>query len=244
MVFKDSGGAIAVVSLYKTDPAAQADAVKSFYKLTKSFYKTIPGFYGLALFSSVDGARVVVLSQWADDSSYAAFQASLTSGEDDYTKYYEKYAGSKSGKGSKSQDQPGDGLGEPFLSATFTIDRVVSPPGMVSAIPGGTALVQIAEIAADSPAQQADLVAAAHLALADLPQFYPAPRTAVLLTGVDTPHVALLAHWGTTAEFSDLNQVPQIALATEESAPAFTPDSHLYRAIKVINPKAETYGKG
>lgn len=241
MTFDADGGAIAVISLYETDPATQADAVKSFYKLTKSFYKTIPGFYGLALFSSTDGSRVVELSQWVDTPSYEAFQASLTSGEDDYTKYYEKYSGSK---GSKGKATDSIGLGEPFLTASFAIDQAVSPPGMVSAITGSAALVQIAEFSAESPDQQADLIAAAQAAFVDLPQLYPAPRMAVLLKGLDTTDVALLANWGSVAEFSDLDQVPQIALTSTTPDLDFTVDSHLYQTIKVITPKAEKYGKG
>lgn len=241
MVFDAGIGAIAVVSLYKTDPATQADAVKSFYKLTKSFYKTIPGFYGLALFSSVDGSRVVELSQWMDTPSYEAFQASLTNGEDDYSKYYEKYSGNKSSKG-KANDNVG--LGEPFLTASFAIDQAVSPPGMVSAISGGADLVQIAEFSADSPDQQADLIAAGQAAFGDLHQLYPAPRSAVLLKGLDTTDIALLANWGSVTDFSDLDQVPQIALTSATPDLDFTVDSHLYQTVKVITPKAEKYDKG
>jgi heme-degrading monooxygenase HmoA len=256
MVFDSD--AIAVVSLYETNPTTQAEAVKSFYKLTKSFYKAIPGFYGLAFFSSDDGARVVELSQWKDQTSYEAFQASLTSGtaDKDYTKYYEQYAGAKGGKG-KGGKGKGDevGLGEPLLTASFVVDQVVSPPGMIAAIPASAALVQISEIATDTPEHQADLLVAAQATLANLPQLYPSPRTTVLLKGIDNNHIALLSNWGSAAEFSDLTQVPQIALAVpnaeagaEEDVGApeftFTTDSHLYQAIKVITPKAEKYGKG
>ncbi len=253
LVFKDDG-AIAVVSLYETNPTTQAEAVKSFYKLTKSFYKTIPGFYGLAFFSSDDGARVVELSQWKDQASYEAFQTSLTSstGDKDYTKYYEQYTGAKGGKEKSGKGKEEDaGLGEPLLTASFVVDQVVSPPGMVAAIPASAALVQISEIATDTPVHQANLLAAAQTALANLPQLYPSPRTTVLLKGIDNNHIALLSNWGSVAEFSDLSQVPQIALsvpvAEEDSGTsefAFTTDNHLYQTIKVITPKAEKYGKG
>ncbi len=245
LVFAADGSAIAVISLYETDPTTQADAVKSFYKISKSFYKTIPGFYGLALLSSADGARVMELTQWSDQASYETFQTSLASGtgEEDYTKYYEKYASAKGGKG-KSNEKEAVSLGEPFLTASFAIDQVVSPPGMVSAIPGTMALVQLSDVAADTPEHQADLLAVAQATLADLPQLYPSPRTAVLLRGIDTTHIALLANWGSVAEFSDLDQVPQLTLATEAEDVSFTTDSHLYQTVKVITPKAEKYGKG
>lgn len=253
--------AIAVVSLYETDPTTQAEAVKSFYKLTKSFYKTIPGFFGLAFFSSDDGARVVEFSQWKDQASYEAFQASLTSGagDKDYTKYYEQYASAKGGKEKGKGKDDAVSLGEPLLTASFVVDQVVSPPGMVAAIPASAALVQISEMATDSPEHQADLLAAAQEALANLPQLYPSPRTTVLLKGIDNNHIALLSNWGSAAEFSDLTQVPQIALAVPQSEVdagadaeedtgasefTFTTDSHLYQTIKVITPKAEKYGKG
>ncbi|MEA5449620.1 hypothetical protein VB780_13630 [Leptolyngbya sp. CCNP1308] len=247
MVFDADAGAIAVISLYETSPTTQADAVKSFYKISKSFYKAIPGFYGLALFSSGDGARVMELTQWQDQPSYETFQASLASGggAEDYSKYYEKYAGAKGGKDKGKSKDDEVSLGEPFLTATFAIDQVVSPPGMVSAIPGSMALVQLSDMAADTPEQQIELIEAAKATLAGLSELYPSPRTAVLLRGIDTSHIALLANWGSAAEFSDLDQVPKLALAaTEDEAVAFTTDSHLYQTVKVITPKAEKYGKG
>jgi heme-degrading monooxygenase HmoA len=252
MVFKAGDDAIAVISLYETDPATQADAVKSFYKTTKSFYKTIPGFYGLAFFSSTDGLRAVELSQWADQASYNAFQSSLTSDGKDYETYYAQY--SKGGKG-KGKDKESTDLGDPLLTTSFAIDQVVAPPGMVASIPGSTALVQISDMTTDTAEHQAKLLVSARAALETIPQLYPAPRTAVLLKGIDTPHIALLTYWGSAAEFSDPSQVPQIALATAQSEDdfekdeaaetvAFTTDSHLYQAIKIIAPKAETDGKG
>lgn len=246
MVFDANGGAIALLSLYQTDPATQADAVKSFYKTTKSFYKTIPGFYGLALFSSTDGSRVLELGQWQDRASYDAFQASLASGGgEDYAKYYEQYASSKGSKG--GQGKAAVELGEPFFTAAFAIDRVVSPPGMVAAIPGSMALVQLSDLTTDTVEHQTDLMAAAQATLAELPQLYPAPRMAVLLSGIDTPHIALLANWGNTTEFSDLAQVPQLTLAMADDAAEplpLTADTHLYQTIKVITPKGPPDGKG
>lgn len=248
MFFDADTGAIAVISLYETNPTTQADAVKSFYKISKSFYKAIPGFYGLALFSSGDGSRVMQLTQWQDQPSYETFQASLASdgGEADYSKYYEKYAGAKGGKGKSKEAEVS--LGEPFLTATFAVDQVVSPPGMLSAIPGSMALVQLSDMAADTPEQQIDLIEAAKATLAGLPELYPSPRTAILLRGIDTSHIALLANWGSAAEFSDLDQVPRLTLTANEDdeneAVAFTTDSHLYQTVKVINPKTEKYGKG
>jgi hypothetical protein len=115
---------------------------------------------------------------------------------------------------------------------------------MVSAIPGTMALVQWSDWATDTPEHQADLLAVAQATLADLPQLYPSPRTAVLLRGIDTTHIALLANWGSVAEFSDVDQVPQLTLATEAEDVSFTTDSHLYQTVKVITPKAEKYGKG
>ncbi|MBE9136146.1 antibiotic biosynthesis monooxygenase [Nodosilinea sp. LEGE 07088] len=245
--FDDTDGAIAVISLYKTTPTTQAAGIKAFYKTAKSFYQTIPGFYGLALFSSLDGARVVELSQWQDQASYEAFQASLTSGgEEDYPKYYEKYTSSKG----KKKDQDGAGLGDPVLTASFAVEQIASPPGMVSAIPATMALVQISDIVADTVEHQANLVVAAQATLDQLPQLYPSPRTVVVLSGLDTPHVMLLANWGSTAEFGEVNQVPQLAIATtvataEDGLEEFVPatDSHLYQTVKVITPKTKSYGK-
>ncbi|WP_197064740.1 antibiotic biosynthesis monooxygenase [Leptolyngbya sp. KIOST-1] len=254
MVFKAGDGAIAVISFYTTDPATQSEAVKSFYKTAKSFYKAIPGFYGLALFSSVDGLRAVELSQWDNQASYEAFQRSLATERDDgdYETYYKQYV--KGGfKGVKDNAKESIGLGAPTVTTAFAIDQVISPPGMVSAIPGSTALVQISKITTGTPEFQAQLVTAAEDTLAHLPDLYPSPRTTVLLKGIEVPHVALLTYWGNAAEFSDLSQVPQLALPALPPAPeaeaeanealAFTTDSHLYQTIKVITPKTD-YGKG
>lgn len=139
---------------------------------------------------------------------------------------------------------------------------MVTPPGMVSAIPGSMALVQISDVAADSPDDQTDLLAAGKATLADVPTLYPAPRTAMLLKGIDTAHIALLANWGSAAEFSDLAQIPTLEMAVpkhdvtdadaEDADEAdagldevtFTTDSHLYQTVKMIAPKPQKYGKG
>lgn len=261
MLFEADSGAIVVLSFFETAPATQADAVKSFYKIAKSFYKTIPGFDGLGLFSSTDGYRVVELSQWEDQASYETFQASLAEGggEEDYTKYYEKYVSAKGGKDKGKKGKKKDAsvdLGEPFLTASFAIEDVVTPPGMVSAIPGAMALVQISDIEPDSPTDQSELLAVGKVTLADVPTLYPAPRTAMLLKGIDTDHIAVLASWGSTAEFSDLAQIPTLEMAVPQPEGAddadedaaldevtFSTDSHLYQAVKMIAPKSQKYGR-
>ncbi|HIK46428.1 MAG TPA: antibiotic biosynthesis monooxygenase, partial [Leptolyngbyaceae cyanobacterium M65_K2018_010] len=64
LVFSGDEGAIAVISLYETTPEAQSDGVKALLKTSKSFYKKVPGFQSFALFSSVDGQRILELTQW------------------------------------------------------------------------------------------------------------------------------------------------------------------------------------
>jgi heme-degrading monooxygenase HmoA len=236
LVFGGDSGAIAMISLYETDPVTQAEAVKSFYKLTKAFYKTIPGFYGLALLASDDGERVVEISQWLDRASYEAFQASLTataSPQYNYTQYYDQYASAKGDAAAAAVS-----LGDPAMTAAFAIEQVLTPPGMVAAIPGALALVQLSDLGADTPDQQATLLRTTEAILDGLPDLYPAPRMVVVLNGLDSPQVVLMAHWGSAAEFSDRSQIPLLALA----APAV--DSRLYQAVKVITPKPKTYGKG
>jgi GAF domain-containing protein len=108
--------------------------------------------------------------------------------------------------------------------------------------------VQISDITTDAD-HSANLEAAAQIALADLSQFYPAPRTAILLTNPEANHIALLANWGSVAEFGDLDQVPQITLLKDATTDdttdfSFTADTRLYQTVKVITPKAEKYGQG
>ncbi|PSR19360.1 hypothetical protein C8255_02720 [filamentous cyanobacterium CCP3] len=73
---------------------------------------------------------------------------------------------------------------------------------------------------------------------------YPCP----IGWGIDTPHIALLIHWGSGAEFNDPSQVPPLALPTaqpEETAEAvaFTNRQPPLPGDQGHSSKAE-YGKG
>ncbi len=257
LMFDPASGGVNVVSVYATTAETQADTIKTFFKTSKSFYKKIPGFHSFSILASQDGARIIELTQWQNQASYDAFKASLTSNTsqaEDYTKYYEKYKKAKD----KGQAETKAAAVAPFLTASFVIDQVVSPPGLLAAIAGGTSVVQFSGFATDTVEHQADLLAMAQASLATVPAMYPAPRTTVLLKGVESPYVALLANWGSTTEFSDLDQIPRITLATEsveqdsvkqestepEEAPVLvTTDDNLYQVVNVISPKLEKYDK-
>ncbi|NJL45205.1 MAG: hypothetical protein HC922_04510 [Leptolyngbyaceae cyanobacterium SM2_3_12] len=241
LIFDAASGRISVVSLYETTAATQKDTLKAVFKTSKSFYKTIPGFFNFAIFSSGDGTRLVELTQWQDLASYQAFKTSLTTeGAEDYKKYYEKYT--------QDKDGADPAVTEPFLTAAFEIDQAIAPPGMISAIPGEAALVQISGFKVDTAEHQVDLLVAATEVFETIPSLYPAPRSAILLKGVDSPFVALLSTWGTVTEFSDLSQVPTLTItpgATVDDTGEnwLTQDNNLYQVVKVISAKPEKYGK-
>lgn len=258
----------AVLSLYETTTETQADVAKALLKSSRSFYKPIAGFERLALFNSADGTRLASLTLWQDVASYEAFQASLTTAdEDDYTKYYEKFVKDRPG-GSASLLEPPD----PILTATLTVDRTVAPPSLVPITVGETALVQITGLGAKTPDQQAILAAVAQTSLDALPSLYPAPRTALLFRSSEAPYLVLMANWGYAEEFGDVSQIPAIpiilpsptpdppqattlgedpvpedpALPTVEApeiAPAdwLSQDDHLYQLVKVVAPKINKY---
>jgi heme-degrading monooxygenase HmoA len=207
--FNKTDGAITAVSLYETTSATQKEAFKEAFKTSKSLYKAPPGFDSFAVLASSDGEQVVELTQWQDLTSYEAFQTSFTTTSEDYSKYYEKYTQTNSDAANS----------QPFLTGIFAIEHVTAPPGMVMAISGENALVQMSLFSATDMDTQQLVVAAVKRTFADLPQLYPAPRSAALLTGIDTPNVLLIATWGSVTEFADPSQVPELSvnLPTVES---------------------------
>jgi heme-degrading monooxygenase HmoA len=246
LVFDASEGAITVITLYETTADTQKDAFKTVFKTSSSFYKKISGFDSFAVLASSDGERVLELTQWQDQASYDAFQASLQDDSDeDYSKYYEKY----------KKKQSEGGVSEPLFTATFALDQAVAPPGLVATIPGPDSLVQISLISPTSATGQAAVLTAAQATFLTLPDLYPSPRSALLLAGVDTPEVLLVANWGALAEFADLDQVPQLTVDLEPTvtldnpadtdapadaaAPLATADDHLFQIVKVIAPKSD-----
>ncbi|MGF1568821.1 MAG: antibiotic biosynthesis monooxygenase family protein [Nodosilinea sp.] len=238
IIFDPASTAISVMSVYETTAASQKSSLKEMFKTSKSFYKKIPGFKSFAVFGSSDGSRMIELSQWQDQASYDAFQVSLAEAPADYTQYYKKYL---------DDDESPEAASEPVLTASFAIDQAIAPPGMVSAIPGDTSLVQITEFRADTPEHQAELLDSVQTLLAEVPSLYPAPHTAIVLRGIDSPYVALLANWGAAAEFIDPSQVPTLTLPAEAEAspepPWLTKDENLYQVVKVIAAQPEKYGK-
>lgn len=256
----------AVLSIYETTPETQADIAKALLKSSRSFYKPIAGFERLALFNSTDGTRLASLTLWQDAASHAAFQASLTTAdEDDYTKYYEKFVKERPG-GSASLLEPPD----PLLTATLALDQAVAPPSLVPITVVENALVQITGLGAKNPDQQAILAAVAQNSLDALPGLYPAPRTALLFRSAEAPYLALIANWGYVEEFGDVSQIPAIPIAPPPPAPApatalgeeadpdldplamveapvpsptdwLSQDDHLYQLVKVVAPKVNKY---
>ncbi|HIK44984.1 MAG TPA: hypothetical protein IGR64_08865, partial [Leptolyngbyaceae cyanobacterium M65_K2018_010] len=196
--------------------------------------------------SSVDGQRILELTQWQSQASYDSFQSRLAEEDSaDYTKYYEKY----------TKDKGKSSLVAPTLlsQSSFLVDQAVAPPGMVPVIEGQNALVQVSELVAEAPEHDQKLRAAAIATLANLPNLYPAPRSAIVLKGISSPALTLITNWGTTNEFSSPDQVPTLSLDLDgdpasslEGDPVtdwFTREDRLYQMVKVIAPKSEKYEK-
>lgn len=207
LVFDDPA-MTAVLSIYETTAENQADMAKALLKTSRSFYKPIAGFERLALFNSTDGTRMASLTLWQDVASYAAFQASLTTAdEEDYTKYYEKFVKDRPGGSASLLEPP-----EPLLTATLTVDQAVAPPSLVPITVWENALVQITSLGAKTPGQEGILAAVAQTTLDALPSLYPAPRAALLFRSADAPYRALVANWGYAEEFGDVSQIPVIPI--------------------------------
>jgi heme-degrading monooxygenase HmoA len=201
-IFDQADEALTTVTLYETTPETQKDTFKEIFKTSKSFYKKTPGFGGFMGLASGDGLQVLEFTQWQDKASYEAFETSLSANSYDYSKYYEKY----------TQTQSEESASAPPLTGKFVVDQVVAPPGLMAAIPGEYALVQISRFSPVDLTDQALVVAAIQQTLADLPQLYPAPRNVTLLVGTDIPDVLMLATWGSAPEFADPEQVPKLVV--------------------------------
>jgi heme-degrading monooxygenase HmoA len=134
--------ALTTVTLYETTSETQKDTFKEIFKTSKSFYKKTPGFSGFMGLASGDGLRVIEFTQWQDEPSYEAFPGCANSESSyDYSKYYEKY----------TQTQSDESASAAPFTGKFVVEQVVAPPGLMAAIPGESALVQISRF---SPLEQ------------------------------------------------------------------------------------------
>lgn len=213
-----SSDMVNVVAVYETTPTLQKSVTSGVLKASKSLVKKAPGFDSLAVFQSEDGTRVMTLTQWKDLASYEAFLAQPVE---------------ESPKSSKKEKE--NVTAEPIHTTVYAVDQAQVPEGMAPSIRGKKALIQFSEITAESPDAVATLLTTAEAALPSAAELYPAPYAAVLLKGVDTPAIALLANWGSADEFEDLTALPTLSLLPDEVAA----DQHLYEAVKIVSAKPE-----
>ncbi|GAB4242730.1 MAG: hypothetical protein Kow00121_68360 [Elainellaceae cyanobacterium] len=221
VAFDSASEAIDVVSIYETTPETQKDALKSIFKASKSSYKKAPGFNSFSVFASEDGTGLFTLAQWQDLASY---EASLLEPADE---------SSESSKSSKKKEKE---VIEPTRTIVFEVDQTLAPAGMKPAI-REDALIQFSDLTAKSAEDQVKVLASAEEVFSGLTQTYPAPRSAILLKGVDSTDVALLANWGYVAEFDDLTLVPSVALLSDDETALAETDDHLYQVSKVMAAK-------
>lgn len=207
------GDTISVVAVYETTPVLQKEVASSILKASKSLVKKAPGFGSLAVFQSADGTRVMTLTQWQDTTSYETFLAQPT--EESKSSKKEKVAV------------------EPIHTVAYTVDQAQAPAGMAPSIRGKHALIQFSEATVETPEALEQLLTSAEEALPSAAQLYPAPYAAVLLKGVDTPALALLANWGSADEFEDITALPTVSLLPEDVAV----DQHLYETVKIVSAK-------
>lgn len=264
LVFDPAIVGAAVISVYKTEPSTHPDTVKAVLKSSKSYYKKVPGLVSFSVLSSLDSDRILALTEWDNETSYAEYQTALaTASTADYSQYYEKYA-----KDKPSSDEP---IPAPQETVVYTIDRTVAPPGFKAVIAGENSVVQVRELSATDSG--AALLTQTTQVLDELPSLYPSPRSMVLLRGTTQPNLALLANWGNFSEMGDLAQLPRLPLGTvaegeaaivaetafevaavdlaqpslelspEPASLSIMSDDHLYQVVKVISPKAEKYSK-
>ncbi len=226
MGFDPTASTINVVSTYATTPATQKTVLKSALKASKTLYKKAPGFQGLSILQSVDGAQVVTLTQWQDQASYEAATAAAATA-----------AAAKLTEKSTKKAAPGAELPTP-VTTVFELDQAAAPTGMLVALRGENAVVQWETLTPATPEAQAKVVAAAEAVFPTLQTLYPAPRSTVLLKGVDTPAVGLLTSWGYADEFADVTQIPTLNPATEAGTEVEA-EHHLLTVVKVVAPKVK-----
>ncbi len=231
VVFDPSSKLVNVAAIYETTPTTQKDIISSVMKSSKSLFKKTPGFSSLSVLKSEDGARVVTLTQWQDSESYQAFVAQPAE---------ESTKSSKKGKADKEDKA----TVAPNRTVIFEIDKTQAPEGILPAIRGQAALVQFSEITAKAPDDQSKLLTSVEELLPDAAKMYPAPQSVVLLRGVDSSNVALLANWGYTAnEFTDLSKAPTFEPLSEDVASLADNDQHLYEVVKLVSAKSKSKDK-
>ncbi len=226
--FDPASGVVNIAQIYETTADSQKTVVSGLLKSSKSFFKKTPGFGSFTVLQSADGSRVLALSQWEDAASYEAF---LTQPAED----------AKSSKKEKSKEESPV---EPIRTLTLQVEDMLAAEGAVAAIRGKDALVQINEITAKSSDDLDQLIASTEGLLPGVKQFFPSPRSAVLLKQVDGADLLLLTNWGSAAEYEDPSSVPSFTPLAEETLALADNDQHLYTVVKTIAPKPEKSGKG
>lgn len=221
VLFDPATKTVNVANLYETTPTTQTEALSSLMKSSKSLYKKAAGFNSFSIFKSEDGTRVLTLAQWQTPESYQAAIATPAKGAD-----------AKEEKKSKVTVTP-------LKTVVFEIDKTQAPEGVIPAISGNPTLVQFSDLVAKAPEDQPKVLAAAEELLTTATQTYPAPRSAVVMKGVDSTDVALLADWGySSAELADASKLPKLNVSDEVAALTDS-DMHVYEVVKTIAPKAK-----
>jgi heme-degrading monooxygenase HmoA len=232
--FDASGAGVSVAAIYETTPTTQKDVVSSLFKSSKSFYKKALGFTGLEVLKSQDGERVVTLTQWQDAESYAASIAPPAE---------EDAAAEKPAKKAKKGKEEVVAIA-PTKTIVFSVDKTQAPEGIVPALRGDDSLIQFSTVTAKAEGDFAKLVSSAETALAGVSKLYPAPKSVILLKGVDSSELALLADWGYAAtDFADITKAPTLAALPDSAATLADSDQRLYQVVKAVAPKPKKEAK-
>lgn len=235
--FDPSSTTVDVANIYETTPTTQKDVISGVMKSSKSFFKATPGFSSFSILKSEDGARVLTLTQWQTPESY---QASVAKPTEESSKSSKE----ESAKSSKKEKKEKADVIAPTRTVAFKIDKAQAPEGVIPALSGKATLVQFSEITAKAADDKPKLLDSAEKLLTSVTQTYPAPRSAVVLQGMDSAEVALLANWGySSAEFADLSKLPSLNPLSDDVAALADNDQHLYEVVNVIAPKAKSKEK-
>jgi heme-degrading monooxygenase HmoA len=222
-LFDPSSTAVNVVNIYETTPTTQKDVVSSVMKSSKSFFKKAAGFNSFSVLQSEDGSRVLTLSQWQTPESYQAFIAPPA----------------EEPKSSKKEKKEKETVA-PTRTLLFEIEQTQAPEGVIPSIRGNATLIEFDEITAEAADDLEKLLSSTEKSLSDVTKVYPAPRSAILFKGVDSPALAVMADWGYSSdEFIDSTKFPTLALNLDEMTPGAGSDQHLYEVVKVIAAKPD-----
>ncbi len=221
---------VEVFAVYETSFAAQKILLKSL-KYSNKLMKKAVGFQGSAVLQGQDGKHIMMLSQWDTAENYQAYQAAGAT--DAQNSEFAQKSESKKSESKKSSSANG---GSRTPTAVVQWQLVAAQPSVVGATPairGREAVVQFVHFTPNDAAQQAEVLTQVQAMVPTLLTQQPIPQAIAVLTGTDTPDVALMRNWNCSALFEDVGKPSAIAVDDSLAALAST-EQGIYTVANII----------